>query len=536
LTKLGSPSRAMPMALLAVSGGFLHGASPAHSQALRPLQTISGVCSPDPVGGSIVGAPFAQNHDAVFAVVTGSAGLSGVEVAAGSSEHVTWNLDNTGATHSGTGIFPLPVLASSVPYLVARCWRAPRQAVSASFFDVPTPPVTYPTLQLAGGLDTPSVELPYVVRSRVRFETDVTVTSGFASVNGGASFTGTQTFAAERFVPRSSVRVRASSPQTAVQVAVRPVPVQVSGMVISRSVRQNEPSTLAYSADGETKVTIHLVDASGQTRKTYGPFDYPGDSASRVLEVDGRDQAGARAPDGNYTFVLRSEDAYGGRSERSFPAIFDSTGPAIAADSASTTQSPVAVRVSDSNGVASVSAGVEGTTPATIFRSPYAYKHRLETLLVRPPALGGWKSGSTSILVDATDAHGNRSTIRHTVGVLPPARSSSPPASRPAPMPARVSLRTARSGGVWITGKARANKARVHASLRLSARDARQLKMPRVLGTRTLRVTNRSSRTFGGYVRISRRAEQRLRRRKAISVRVAVAGGASQRSSITLLR
>jgi FlgD Ig-like domain len=333
-----------------------------------------------------------------------------------------------------------PVAAGSSPFIDVICDGA--FSVMATLHDRPVAPVTF-----AGTTQRSDPNwyhrLIFATAGAGHYVADVSVSGGeldLCVLGMRGCVVPEQTFSSAGTLdlgqlPAGEVRLAVIDrvgPRARYSIAIRPVPVAIThlafGSAYSRSGSMLMPS---FTVDGDTDISARVVDAQGQTVRSLATA-LRVDTGSHNLTWDGRGEAGAALADGTYKLLVTSRDLNGQTSAAEASITLDDSPPVVTLASAATIApaQAAAIDVSDAgSGVAMGSVNVWGSPDSRAFAAG-------GVVTIDAP-LSGWKPGTQTLQVDATDRAGNGAITNLTFTVS----ASAPPAGQLSAADARAHLR-----------------------------------------------------------------------------------------------
>lgn len=328
-----------------------------------------------------------------------------------------------------------PVVAQALSPFTVAC--SPSATWTATFYDVPDPPVTF-TGRLSSG--TSDAELPFRAPTPALFTGALTLDQGLLYVqpscsaadqslaSSGPAQLGTCTTGGPNHV--AYVQLSNSGPPSTYTFTITAQPVTAGKFIVDKSIlAPGQIARTTFSLTGGATINAWIQNAAGQSVRQVATSFVTSDDVQ--LAWDGRDGSGQPAPDGPYHLHIAANDPYGGASNADSPAFtVDGTGPALARTS------PIALKPNQALTftVTDAAAGVD----------PYEADLRVDGGYVTPSVsantlsytpYNNWKDGMHTFQLDAVDKAGNTGTITgsFTTSGTPTTTTTTPTTTTPAP-------------------------------------------------------------------------------------------------------
>jgi FlgD Ig-like domain len=281
-------------------------------------------------------------------------------------------------------------------------------AYTVDFLDVPTTPT-----QFAGAITPPSGlnGFEFLAPAAAHYVAELTLSQGVVVLNNSPYGDGdfSQTFASSgqfdlgvlnRGGHGLSLRPL-DGPQARWVLSIHALPVVLSNLTFDRQYeRPTQITTASYALDGDVTLTATILNSSQQPVRTLAASAAipQGDHS---LTWDGLDGSGSPVADGSYALAVSYTDAAGNSGGARASIVVDGTPPT--ASMVSPARLPrthgLVVQVADSlSGVKSASLSVDGTRVRVLGSG--------QTQFIYIPS-GGWRPGTHSFSVSATDNAGN---------------------------------------------------------------------------------------------------------------------------------
>jgi flagellar hook capping protein FlgD len=278
-------------------------------------------------------------------------------------------------------------------------------AYTVDYFDLTTTPTQFMGADTLSGTH-PDNTLSFATPAAAHYVADLSLTQGAVALSDG---TVNQTFASSgRFdlgiLARDTYGLALTpedGPQAKWSVTIHALPVVLSGLKFDRQFeRATQITTASYSLDGDVTLTATIRNSAQQVVRSLASSTHVPIGA-HSLTWDGLDSAGSPVPDGTYTLAISYVDAAGNSGGGQTSVVVDDTPPTVNSESPQTlkpTQGLV-VDVGDAlSGVVGASLSVDGKKVRSLGTG--------ETQFVYVPS-GGWRGGTHSFAVAATDKAGN---------------------------------------------------------------------------------------------------------------------------------
>ena len=286
---------------------------------------------------------------------------------------------------------------------------------TVSFFDVPPVPASFSGTSRFDAVADPfgagsASELRFVAPGTGQFEADIAPTQGTIAVLldsrlGPRTFGASGVFDLGRLEPGIHILLvnAQAGPQARWTIAIRELPIRVTRFAFEkRFLRPGHAVTATYTLSGDVVLTADIVDSTNQVVREVASR-VPVQAGQRSLSWDGLNSAGKPVPDGKYRLRLTIEGATTPPPEARITV--DTHGPTITyLTPAHLRRTRAAViRVNDSlSGVGAAVLQVNHRTVAQL-------RSGTDTILYRPA--GGWRPGSYTLSVRATDRAHNASVL-----------------------------------------------------------------------------------------------------------------------------
>jgi FlgD Ig-like domain len=378
---------------------------PAAAQAAdpQPLGAASGNCAGGSFGSSYSLPSTPDNHPSTIQMAhvskAGSWGTPDIQLVGADT---VWR--RAGALKAGlpeTGYFYC-ANNSGLSYVVTQ-------------YDTPTAPTSFsgsvtPGDSLGGREEFGSV-LGYFAPGAAPYVADVTVAQG--AIRIGDRYTGV-IVASSRPVELGATNAGEHSlsltaldgPQAVWNVAIRPLPIQVTGLALAMArARPGDVNTVRYTTNGDTRVTATVTDSAGALMRNLAAAVAVG-RGDHTLTWDGADQDGRRLKDGVYSVKLHSVDPVGNQGDARVGVVIDGTPPRIVLPRSARLgrKQAIIVRLSD-QGVGIRSAVLRRRGRIVARRRPGSRQ-----IVYRPRHGYHWTPGRVRYTVTASDRVGNART------------------------------------------------------------------------------------------------------------------------------
>jgi hypothetical protein len=408
-------NRVLPVATLLLLTALATAAA-SSSLDLAPFASSSGGCSQS-FDGEWMRATFPafpSPHPNLLIRLTSSVPVD--QVAVGSADSIAYEPLEAVTGGADTTWFLGPSLAAGESLRVlASCWQG-GGSITASLYDTPSVPVTFPGALTSGRQTEAVAELPFKLDRGGHVVAALMLRQGAVRLSDPAHLTGSgrEFSSSGKFdlgllaTGMHQINLTAlDGPQTQWQVEITRLPASVRrATALPSATRQGRQVTIVYTVDGDTRMTAIVRSRGGRPVRSLGS-DFPVSAGRHSIRWEGLSESGRPVPDGVYRVQLRTDESTG----REVSVTEDAAPPEIQLLSPRRLPSSRAVVVSvedRTSGVAQATLQVDGRVVRRLTAGA-------AKLIYRP--VSGWRSGKHHIAVRATDTAANAATANWVLAV-----------------------------------------------------------------------------------------------------------------------